>query len=26
VGMLENLYVPDETRIHSAVLKTMESG
>ena len=26
VGMLENLYVPDETRIRSAVLKTMENG
>ncbi len=26
VGMLENLYVPDETRIRSAVLKTIESG
>ena len=25
VGMLENLYVPDEARIYSAVLKTMES-
>ena len=24
VGMLENLYVPDEVRIRSAVLKTME--